>query len=161
MHSLLYFLRTHEGVSKQRSSLLKSLQTRKEPASLALSILCVAADKEVDCNNKRKFSEETFKENFKRQSALLSCISSVAIQPSDLMEDVGYSCCQSPNALKDLLRQFPNLKENDVAKILSMMARTYDWEKAESSNKEKPGWNVNLLIDTIKELVCPSTYAPC
>jgi hypothetical protein len=93
-----------------------------------------------------------------RMHDLLSDIAG-ACHPSDLMQDIGYSCCQTTSNLKELLRQFPEIKEVDVAKILAMMTRTrtslQDEENHSQSNDKHAdtAWNVEVLVDTLKEMV--------
>ena len=48
--------------------------------------------------------------------------------PAQLIEDIGYSCCASVASLKDLLQQFPKLKEQDVALIIGAMAKSHSPE---------------------------------
>eukprot|EP01119_Soliformovum_irregulare_P023182 TRINITY_DN8072_c0_g1_i1.p1 TRINITY_DN8072_c0_g1~~TRINITY_DN8072_c0_g1_i1.p1 ORF type:complete len:2236 (-),score=833.72 TRINITY_DN8072_c0_g1_i1:325-7032(-) len=87
---------------------------------------------------------------------------------SALMEDIGYSCCESPSTLKDLLAQFPPLNELDVARIIGMMARTHagldaspqplfvDFPPKQSNSDRGESnlktWNINIFSDVIKEM---------
>ncbi len=83
----------------------------------------------------------------------------LACHPSQLMEDIGYSCCQTGTNLKELLRKFPETSETDIARILAMMARTYagldadDVPSASASATDNKGWNTDVFVDTLKELV--------
>lgn len=60
----------------------------------------------------------------KRQDALMQEIFST-YHISSMMEDIGYSCAETPASFRDILSQFPDLKEADVAQILGMMSRTH------------------------------------
>lgn len=88
------------------------------------------------------------------------------------MEDIGYACTSSGASFKELLSQFPKLKEQDVASILGVMSRTHT--TTDTSSEEgiqlyttfpsatpattpdtatpPTSWNVNIFVDTIKEL---------
>ena len=99
------------------------------------------------------------------------------------MEDIGCSCCASVPVLKDLLQQFPKLKEQDVALMLGTMARTHVTESGNTGPstqsigtedgagfplytsfssphddgkelKEYKSWDASVFVDAIKELVC-------
>jgi hypothetical protein len=88
------------------------------------------------------------------------------------MEDIGYSCCSSVPILKELLQQFPKLKEQDVALIVGTMARTHTAENPSSDEnaalafytsfssdddlkdpREPKSWDVSVFVDAIKDLV--------
>jgi hypothetical protein len=104
------------------------------------------------------------------------------------MEDIGCSCCASVPVLKDLLQQFPKLKEQDIALMLGTMARMHttdginmgpsnsQWGGMEDGtvlplytsfssphddgkeSKELKSWDATVFVDTIKELVCFSVF---
>lgn len=106
----------------------------------------------------------------------------VSPHPAQLIEDIGYSCCSSVAVLKDLLQQFPKLKEQDVALIIGAMAKSHSpeagntnmnlpWINDENSAlplftsfsastdegkeaKDAKGWDASVFVDTVKELVC-------
>ena len=104
--------------------------------------------------HKRKF-EEFASTNVENDQALVAKIAA-ACHPADFMRDMGYSCCQSVSVLKDLLRQFPELSEADVAKILSMTASSQvppTEEPRQQHEKQEPKWNIDVLVTTINELV--------
>jgi CCR4-NOT transcription complex subunit 1 len=101
---------------------------------------------------------------------------SSACHPSQLIEDIGYSSTVSASALKELLGQFPKLKEQDVALTLGVMSRTHTTTPTDVSADDAglplcttfPGanapagmpdtiatptsWNVAVFVDTLKEL---------
>jgi hypothetical protein len=108
------------------------------------------------------------RESSKNQDLLAEATASCHI--SEMMEDLGYACCESQTTLKDVLQEFPELKEMDIALILGMMARTNanlesglpfcrDFPASEPTiEKDKQdsapkGWNTNVFIDVLKELV--------
>jgi hypothetical protein len=100
------------------------------------------------------------------------------------MEDLGCSCCASVSVFKDLLQQFPKLKEQDIALMLGTMARTHNTTENSNMNNNNVGmedgkesgfplytsfssvhdegkeskdvksWDAAVFVDTIKELVC-------
>lgn len=99
------------------------------------------------------------------------------------MEDIGCSCCASVPVFKDLLQQFPKLKEQDIALMLGTMARTHTaevamgtgnqwagveegvflplytsfaptYDEGKESLKDVKAWDTSVFVDTIKELVC-------
>lgn len=95
------------------------------------------------------------------------------------MEDIGYGCCASVATLKELLSQFPRLKEQDVALILGVMAKSHAGDTSvvsSSTSDDNPfplyisfspampdegketrdpkSWDVSVFVDVVKELVC-------
>lgn len=94
--------------------------------------------------------EERTDEDADSEEALIAEIAA-AVHPSELMQDIGYSCCQTAGNLKELLKKFPDTNEGDIATILAMMLRT-STEGAEGTN-EPTNWNIAVFVDTIKELV--------
>ncbi len=97
------------------------------------------------------------------------------------MEDLGYSCCDNPSALKEVFSEFVGeqqqpLKEYDVALILGMMARTHTGLEGASfplyntfppvasstsggdnnNNTESSSlktWNINTFVEVLREQV--------
>jgi CCR4-NOT transcription complex subunit 1 len=179
MHNLLYFLKTHEAFAKQKPYLMKALQKLQPSNSIALSPLTPQSPTSEDllaCDFKRDFSADS--------SSYLSPLlarTQAAPHPAQLMEDIGCSCCASVTVLKDLLQQFPKLKEQDIALMLGTMARTHttevtnmatgnQWAGAEEGAvfplytsfssahdegkefKDLKSWDASVFVDTIKEL---------
>ncbi len=101
-----------------------------------------------------------------------------APHPAQVLEELGYAACSSVSALKEVLAQFPKPKEQDVALIVGMMARTHtagvdgsavDDTGSSSSiplytsfssplqtedSRDIKAWDTTVFVDTMKELVC-------
>ncbi len=108
--------------------------------------------------------------NLKKPDPLLADI--VATQEiSTIMEDIGYGCCENPATFKEILNQFPEMKEQDVAKMLGMMIRTQntlegqgvslykdfppttDFTVTDKAEQSAKSWNINTVVDVLKEMV--------
>jgi hypothetical protein len=100
--------------------------------------------------------EERIDEDADSEEALIAEMAA-AVHPSELMQDIGYACCQSAGNVKEFFKKFPDVNEADVAAILSMMLRTR--ADSEESSSESSGWNLTAFVDTIKELVIPPPKA--
>lgn len=158
VHSLITFLRNNEGFTKQLLTITKSLQ--KSNSSIAMAPLLNGASP-VD-------SRESYLEDKKEN--VLEKLSNPSI--SEIMEDLGYGCCENFSNFKNLCSEFNPLVESDVAKILGMMARTHanlegslplsnSFPPSSSSeeNNELKTWDLGVFVDVIKSL-CPTLNWP-
>ena len=59
------------------------------------------------------------------ESLSISSQMSTACAAADLMKDLGYSCTSSVSNLEEVLAQYPNTNEQDLAHIIGMMAATH------------------------------------
>eukprot|EP01116_Phalansterium_solitarium_P014539 TRINITY_DN3224_c0_g1_i5.p1 TRINITY_DN3224_c0_g1~~TRINITY_DN3224_c0_g1_i5.p1 ORF type:complete len:1462 (-),score=389.12 TRINITY_DN3224_c0_g1_i5:3053-7438(-) len=162
LHSLLYYLRTSEGFSKQAQVISKPLQ-KLNPIPSSLIPLLYDSDAVV-LNSKASYSRD---KNPKQDAVIAEATQSVHI--SALMQDLGYACLESTHAFKEVLSQFPELKENDVALIFAMVARTQSSleggvplikdfpprDATSSTAAEGSGartWTLQTFVDVMKEL---------
>jgi len=92
-----------------------------------------------------------------------------AIPLAKIMMDHGYSCCSSPTAVRNLLNQIgitsPDsgeiLREDDVAQVFGMMARTHanleqnssNWTPSTESTDSQVSWEIENFVTTLVELV--------
>lgn len=90
---------------------------------------------------------------------------------ADIMREVGYRCTTDSTHCKEVLSNFLPLNEVTLSRILSTVARTYTGLKdsqlshsifcsaigsSAAFDKSCPGsWNVDVLVDSIKQLVSP------
>ncbi|KAL6040721.1 CCR4-NOT core subunit cdc39, partial [Balamuthia mandrillaris] len=165
LYELLFFVRTKDGFSKHRTNLLRALQKqgpsyiKSLPSTLALLI----TETEVDMTSDQSFDRNLMTGAFEEQQSLVSAITA-ACHPSELMEDLGYSCCQarSPGSFKEFLRQFPAITEREVAQMISLMVRTRTGlgegkeptsPTSSTNEKDRPQtWNTGVFVSTIKEM---------
>lgn len=98
---------------------------------------------------------------------------STATRVADVLEDLGYSCTVDIDHCKGILGLFPSITEVEVAEILGMVARTHrrleDLQGIHSpfctalcngeqvSSDWLTSWDVDVLLDSMKQLVNPST----
>jgi len=139
-HSLLFYLSRKESFSQQRAAITKALLAAGPLPSLSLSAL---VEDEMDLDSRGT-------EDGSSDEVLFEEIAG-AVNLCQLMQDIGQSCCQSATNLKELLKKFPNINEDDIAAILIMMLRTSS-EVDESSGEPTTVWNLAVFVDTIKEL---------
>jgi len=161
LHTLLYVLRT-EGLSKQAQSVIKGMQKATPVSQTVAPLLSEGAD--VNIAN----SKEAYIRDSKKPDALVTEIAGMC-HISSMMEDIGYSCCESAVSFKDLLSQFPELKEADIAQIIGVMARTHtvleggvalykdfppttDFSVSDKADQVAKSWNLNVFIDVMKEM---------
>jgi hypothetical protein len=188
VHNLLYFLRSNEGLARQAQTVAKAFQ-KMSPLPQSLVPLLSEGDPTL-LNSKqyvlceccywdahghvccllllyRTYSKEPIKpqDGFIKVSDVNDCC-----HVSGLMEEIGYSCCETPHNLRDILKEFPELRESDVARIVGMMARTYTGleggvglydfpptgfnavvgDKPLDSSSSK-SWNIAVFVDVLKE----------
>eukprot|EP01114_Cavostelium_apophysatum_P013415 TRINITY_DN3247_c0_g1_i5.p1 TRINITY_DN3247_c0_g1~~TRINITY_DN3247_c0_g1_i5.p1 ORF type:complete len:2234 (+),score=701.16 TRINITY_DN3247_c0_g1_i5:75-6776(+) len=161
LHHLLYFLRTNpDGFAKQVQTTIKAIQ-KNNPVPQSFSALISEGDSNI-VNSKQVYT----KEGLKKDPLIFELATSTPI--ADLMEDLGYSCCDTAGALRDILREFPQpLNEADVAKIIGMMARTHSnlevglplcksfadsgAELFKSDAPQSKTWNLDVFVDVMKE----------
>ena len=98
------------------------------------------------CN--RKFEDRSSPVTDER--ALVERISTGASDIAELMEDLTPSALNATQ-LRDVLEQFPNLKESDVARVVGMMAQT---QGALADVSSGDVWNVEQFVHTVNEMVC-------
>lgn len=173
LHELLFFVRTTESLTfRQKAQLAQSLQLLYPDAFKDMSLSALTYN--VSGVNSRR----TFAASEEETARAISTIQSMC-HPSDLLQDAGYSICDSPQRLREVLGQFPNLNEADIAKIIAMMARTHTGlsddqnstladvlhsaiagpsdkktkaEDKQKARKDQPQtWNVELFVNTILE----------
>jgi CCR4-NOT transcription complex subunit 1 len=159
LHSLLYFFKTHEGFAKQEANVMRAL-TKHNPTPLSVLPLTEAgASANARIEHIPRITPDP--------NVLLTKVAN-SCRVADLLEDLGYSCCSSIATLKEVLQQFPALREADVASIVALMVRTYSGlEDSVGLALFTPGasadgppeapvqpqsWNVNVFVDTVKEL---------
>eukprot|EP01050_Picozoa_sp_SAG11_P016654 SAG11_NODE_2300_length_3551_cov_1.734067_2_plen_367_part_00 len=123
-HDLLFFLRTREGFTKQRATLMSFLHSSfpQDEAPAVLSPL-MFADSDDMCF-KRPFVNEVDLA-MQIESLSISSQMATACSAADLMKDLGYSCTSSVANLEEVLAQYPNTNEEDLAHIVGMMASTH------------------------------------
>lgn len=104
------------------------------------------------------------------QTSEMCSLLSTATRVADVLEDLGYSCTVDIDHCKGILGLFPSITEVEVAQILGMVARTHhrleDLQGIHSTfctalcNGEQVSsdwlttWDVDVLLDSIKQLVC-------
>lgn len=98
LHSLLFFLERREGLTKQRTFLLKALHTLypEDKAPLSMLPLLYGAELEHapgDLNSRFSFDSERTRS---LAHSLPSPLVATGKELADLMQDLGYSCCATP-----------------------------------------------------------------
>lgn len=94
---------------------------------------------------------------------------------ADIMKELGYGCTVSVQRCKEMFSHFSPLTEVTIARILGTISRTYagleDNQNAFSTFLSALGsnigsdistlnsWNADVLIDSIKELVRPTSVS--
>lgn len=126
LHSLLFFLERREGLTKQRTALLKILHQfyPQEKAPLSMLPLLYGAEGEHspgDLNSRFVFdADRTRSLSLSRQTALIA----KRMELADLMQDLGYSCCTTTKCLVEVLGEFSEVEVAAVGAAIGMMART-------------------------------------
>lgn len=124
LHSLLFYVKRHEGFSKQRLALAKTLQQLVPDEKTPLCLLPLLSGVEEDVGNldsRLSFAVEREKAAPPKGPALTTAnITELA----DMMQDLGYSCCATSRCLRELLAQFAELPAAAIAAAIGMMART-------------------------------------
>src|SRR4051794_35149511 len=87
---------------------------------------------------------------------------------SKMMHDLGYSCCSSAPAFRNVLNQFgvtssesgEIIRDDDVAQAIGMMALTHTnpedggaWNQGADSQERKQTWDIEIFASTLVELV--------
>lgn len=92
--------------------------------------------------------------------------------PASLMEDIGYSCCSTPNQLQKFLSKFLPLTEEDIAKMIVLISRKdkklgpsiamQEYTSAElygqnsdRETKKATSWNVDVFIQVVRGFKFP------
>eukprot|EP01048_Picozoa_sp_COSAG05_P024906 COSAG05_NODE_6084_length_1025_cov_1.123110_1_plen_256_part_10 len=124
-HDLLYFLQTRDGFSRQRNSMLQYLRSAfpDDEAPAVLHPLFFVDSGEMACL--RRPLVEQIEMASQLQSLSISSQMTNACSAADLIKDLGYSCTSSVEALMEVLAQYPNTDEEDLAHIVGMMAATH------------------------------------
>lgn len=68
---------------------------------------------------------------------------------------MGPASSESPERLREFFQQFPDLKEEDFAHLLGMMAKSHLQPSSENNEEEKESpkpWNVGNFVDISKEI---------
>ncbi|CAG8484093.1 12574_t:CDS:2 [Ambispora gerdemannii] len=164
LHHLLVFFKSY-----QAESLSIATQQLDAPAEAARSKF---ASKPVPLvllpllNNNKAITASDFSQvKMEDNTTITTTNSNVSL--AKVMLDMGYSCCESPTAVRNLLGQFGDsgnaIQEKDVAQVLGMMAGTptesqnagnMPWNpNAEASETQrKESWDVETFVDTLIEL---------
>jgi hypothetical protein len=150
-------LRT-EGLIKQAQAMLKIIP-KLSPVPHSLTPLFADG-----------FAPNSKEKEFTKPDPLLAEIVGTC-NIANMMEDLGYACCETPASFKELLAQFPEIKETDVAQILGMLARTHsslegqgttfykdfppttDFTVSEKVEQPPKSWKIEVITDVLKELV--------
>ena len=126
LHSLLFFLERREGLTKQRTALLKILHQLhpQEKAPLSMLPLLYGAEEEHtpgDLNSRLVFDVERTRAVPPSGQTVLTAKS---MELADLMQDLGYSCCANTKCLSEVLGEFSEVDVAAVGGAVGMMART-------------------------------------
>eukprot|EP01045_Picozoa_sp_COSAG04_P035455 COSAG04_NODE_8193_length_1008_cov_1.465347_1_plen_313_part_10 len=124
-HDLLFFLRTRDGFTRQRNALLQYLRNAfpEDEAPAVLGPLLFADSHEMACLRRPFISD--VESAVQLESLSISSQMSTACSAADLIKDLGYSCTSSVSNLEEVLAQYPNTNEEDLAHIVGMMASTH------------------------------------
>ncbi|KAL1530185.1 hypothetical protein AB1Y20_001101 [Prymnesium parvum] len=182
LHSLLFFLERREGLTKQRTALLKILHQLypEDKAPLTMVPLLYGAELEHlpgDLNSRLTFDAERLREV---PSPVQLGLRARDMELADLMQDLGYSCCATPKCLSEVLGEFKEIDVAAVGAAVGMMARTvsglddslslhgafsmavsgkylefdakFDVDK-EDSVKALTAWNIDAFVEAINERI--------
>eukprot|EP01046_Picozoa_sp_COSAG06_P060325 COSAG06_NODE_12791_length_1329_cov_0.634959_2_plen_236_part_01 len=184
-HDLLFFLRTRDGFTRQRNALLQYLRNAfpEDEAPAVLGPLMFADSHDMACFRRPFVSDiETV---VQLEGISISSQMSTACSAADLIKDLGYSCTSSVSNLEEVLAQYPNTNEEDLAHIIGMMAATHSGlddslnlqqtfvaslqppaaSVGLSTGADKAGppactaWNVDVFVQTVKRMF-PNTIWP-
>ncbi|CAG8526473.1 8493_t:CDS:10 [Ambispora leptoticha] len=168
LHHLLVFFKSY-----QAESLSIATQQLDAPAEAARSKFVSKPVPSVLfplLNNNKEITASDFTQ-VKMDDITASPPANPNVSLAKVMSDMGYSCCESPTAVRNLLAQFdvtsPDsgniIRESDVAQVLGMMAGmptesqntgNMPWNpNAEASEAQrKESWDVETFVNTLIEL---------